>query len=215
MEQQLREALRSAKARYKKLNTNLSLEKLQDLQAADDVVANAERALSKYLNEPYAVNLEFPSQLRWDIGAPLPHLLQSDYQAFLVFLLATPIVKDSFAIEESTQDLTDNVAIVEFTHCVACKMGSPNDEVIHGHPLYESGLRAYKPMSVENSLWIEELKKVNSVHRGFSVKYWDDKIHYIFGFHDSIFECVADNFSINTSSQSIRATLISLCENLR
>lgn len=114
-----------------------------------------------------------------------------------------------------SSDTVDDIAVVEFEYCSAAKMGAPNDEVFHGHPLDGSGLSPYTPMKVENSPWIDELAKINSVHRGFNPEIWEAQTHFIFGFHDSTFECVAESFSVTTSSYSIRETLINLCKNLK
>ena len=58
---------------------------MTEFDAAREAMLAAERVLAAELGEPYAVPLEFPVQ--WDIGAPLPHLIQSDYQTFLLFWL--------------------------------------------------------------------------------------------------------------------------------
>jgi len=216
MEKRLRDNLKAANVRLDKAIKALAPKhkggEIEEWEAADQAVLKAERELSKYLNEAYAVEINFPIQ--WDIGAPLPHLLQSDYQAFLVFLIGSPMAGDGSSIQVMTSDSNDEIGIVEFIHCAATKMGDPNDEVFHGHPLDGHGLRAYKPMKVENSSWITELAAINSVHDCYDPKTWEDKNHYIFGFHDTTFECVADSFSVRTSSKSIRTTLVNLCENL-
>ena len=125
------------------------------------------------------------------------------------------MVGDGSSIQVMTPDSNDEIGIVEFINCTATKMGDPNDEVFHGHPLHGHGFTAYRPMKVENSSWISELAAINSVHHYFNPKTWENTNHYIFGFHDTTFECVADSFSVKTSSQSIRATLINICENLK
>jgi hypothetical protein len=58
---------------------------LEECIAAQEAVRVAERALASAQNEPHAVPIEFPVQ--WDVGAPLPYLLQNDYRTFLVFFL--------------------------------------------------------------------------------------------------------------------------------
>lgn len=40
----------------------------------------------------------------------------------------------------------------------------PNDESLHGHPLFERGLAFYGAFRVENSSWIRALVRINSVH---------------------------------------------------
>ncbi len=78
----------------------------------------------------------------------------------------------------------------------ARKMGTPNDEVLHGHALYGLGLEFYKPMVVQNSTWITELKSINSVHRDYRPESWQNLRHYILPFQDCTFECVAEDFRV-------------------
>ena len=58
---------------------------VEEFRAATAAVLDAERALAAAKGEQYAVEIPFP--VSWDTGAPLPHLLQSDYRTFLVFFL--------------------------------------------------------------------------------------------------------------------------------
>jgi hypothetical protein len=55
-------------------------------EATYDKLLNAERELAEAEGRPYAVLCECP--LAWDVGAPLPTLLQSDNATHLFFLLA-------------------------------------------------------------------------------------------------------------------------------
>ena len=53
-------------------------------QEYDDVlcrVLDLERQLAAAKGEPHAMPFDFP--VRWDVGAPLPHLFANDYQALL------------------------------------------------------------------------------------------------------------------------------------
>jgi hypothetical protein len=49
-------------------------------------------------------------------------------------------------------------------------MGTPNDEVIHSHPLNGKGLAGYEAMSVKNSTWLKELEAINAVHKCYNPK---------------------------------------------
>jgi hypothetical protein len=85
----------------------------------------------------------------------------------------------------------DATAIINFPLVSIFKFGSPNDEALHGHPLHSSGLKFYAVHRVENSPWIEELEKQNSVHsRHDKARFLAGKVHYIFTFQDSSLECV-------------------------
>lgn len=93
-------------------------------------------------------------------------------------------------------------------------MGSPNDEVLHGHPLYGKGLEGYRPMRVENSAWLAELQRINSVHDGYAPERWRRLSHYFFGFHDSTFECVAESVGVELHESSLPEVLAKVCERL-
>lgn len=183
--------------------------------AAHEAVLTAERDLAAALGEPYAVPLEFPAQ--WDVGAPLPHLLQNDHRTFLLFLLADAGVRpsSSFVTVVSPRDASpSNLAIVEFTGCVCSKMGTPNDEVYQGHPLQGKGFTGYRPLRVVNSAWIKELETINSVHSAYRPERWRTLAHYILGFHDCTFECVAQSFTIEKMDTTIPAALGAICDRL-
>src|SRR5262249_44842800 len=90
------------------------------------------------------------------------------------------------------------LALVEFIRCEAIKIGPPNDEVIHGHPLYGKGLVAYKPLVVVNSRWMQELVNINRVHDRFNVEYWRRQRHFLFAFHDETVEAIAHDVRVET-----------------
>ena len=76
------------------------------------------------------------------------------------------------------------------------KYGWPNDEVFNGHPYYDLGLKPYAFYEVINSDWIEEIKKRNSIHPRHSSELFEKDSHFIFYFHDSCFEIISKDFSI-------------------
>jgi len=87
----------------------------------------------------------------------------------------------------------DAIAIIKFPLVSIFKFGAPNNEALGGHPLCSKGLKWYSVHRVENSPWIEELEKQNSVHhRHDKQRFLENKMHYIFTFQDSCLECVAE-----------------------
>lgn len=184
-----------------------------EFHAAHHAVMKAERALAAARKEAYDVPLEFPVQ--WDTGAPLPHLVQNDLQTFLIFLLAdTQSAAEGTSVDVVGPRDASSLAIVEFKGCVSAKMGSPNDEVFRGHPLYGKGFEGYRPLQVMNSRWTRELETINSVHQYYDPKHWEELSHFIFGFHDCTFECVARSFVVEQSATSISDALASICRRL-
>jgi hypothetical protein len=188
---------------------------LREVTAASEKVLQSERALAAAKNEEYAAPLDFP--VRWDSGAPSPHLLQSDYRTFLFFLLPdhVPDTNGEY-LQTSPSDATHGevIGLVEFERCHCTKMGTPNDEVLHGHPLGGRGLHVYGAFSVENSNWIKELEAINSVHTEYSPRAWKDLKHFILCFHDCTFECVARGFKVEKWKASLPAMLGEVCRRL-
>jgi len=86
--------------------------------------------------------------------------------------------------------------------------GRPNDEAFHGHPLYSRGLRPYSVFEIDNSSWLRRLEEMNSVHEHHDKeKFLSAYYHFIFAFHDSTFECIADGFDYKSVDGSIAAVM--------
>jgi hypothetical protein len=188
---------------------------LEEFAAAQEALLEAERALAAAQNEPHAVPIEFPVQ--WDTGAPLPYLLQNDYRTFLVFFVRhdDPEWNGTYVkVRLADDSCSSNLAVVEFRRCICTKMGTPNDEVFHGHPLNGKGLRRYSALRVRNSPWIKELEAINSMHEGYRSESWRSLNHYIFGFHDCTFECVAESFLVEARATTIPEVLTQICGKL-
>jgi hypothetical protein len=137
---------------------------------------------------------------RWTVGAPVPHLLQSEQKAFLVYY---------------TNAADDEIAIVEWIRCYGAILGVPNEDAAQGHRLWNKGLEVagdHSASVVENSKWIEELKRVDSVHPDHNPAQFETLQHFILLFHDSTFECVAESYSITTSKKPFRAVLEELVQ---
>jgi hypothetical protein len=82
-------------------------------------------------------------------------------------------------------------AVVTFSNWVDVKVGGPNDEALSGHPLYKYGLRHYSIHRVENSPWLDELERQNSVHPlHSSERFRESKVHYIFALKEETVECL-------------------------
>jgi hypothetical protein len=106
------------------------------------------------------------------------------------------------------------LALVDFESCYAAKLGGPNDEVLNGHPLYDKGLAPYSAQRVVNSRWLAELEEINRVHRQYRASMWRDCKHFIFWFHDSVFECIAESFTVEVYRMPIRELLHKMAERL-
>ena len=67
---------------------------------------------------------------------------------------------------------------------------------MEGHPLYDLGLEPYSIQKVIESEWVKELTKMNSVHPNHKDEHFSNYKHFIFFFHDTCFEIVAESYSI-------------------
>jgi len=187
----------------------------EEYRTADQDVLRRERQLAAAKGEEYAEPCQFP--LQWSAGAPMPHLMVSDQQALLAFLLhePDPAWDGSYVTVKSPSDVQpEPLALVVFERCVSAKLGAPNDEVLEGHPLDGKGLEAYTAQRVVNSCWIKEIEAINSVHRMYCPEFWRDLNHFIFWFHDSTFECVARSFKVETHRMSMKDLLSVMVERL-
>lgn len=162
------------------------------------------RKLSLLRNEETAVLIE-NWQYAWDIGAPMPHIVGDGLNLFLIYYLAVP---------KRQKDESDSVALVSFEHVISYKFGSPNDEVLEGHPLYEHGMEACKAHEVVHSSWIAELEKINSMHTGYDPEYWKTLKHYIFTFHDDMFECIAKGYTVEVFNTRFKEVVFTATERL-
>ncbi|AUX44323.1 uncharacterized protein SOCE26_057870 [Sorangium cellulosum] len=184
----------------------------QAYDAACAQVLALERRVAAAKGEPHAVPLEFP--VRWNTGAPLPHLISNDHQTFLAFRIRVPDPDwdGSYATARSPDAVTvEPLALVEFQRCASAKLGAPNDEVFSGHPLHGRGLEPYTAQLVVGSPWLAEMERINSIHPGYCPERWRSLKHYVFWFHDVTFECVAESFSVEVFHETFAALLARVC----
>jgi hypothetical protein len=215
----LETALREAQARQSRALAALRRKhrggEREEFHAACNAVLDAERNLAAAKGEEYAVPVEFP--VNWSTGAPSPYLLKDEYRTFLTFFLQVdrgPNWDGTLTVRNPSDGWSERIALVEFERCICSKMGTPNYEVLHGHPLSGKGLVGYEAMSVKNSKWLKELEAINSVHRCYRAEMWRDFNHYVLPFHDSTFECVARGFKVEEFQVPLPDVLEEICRRL-
>jgi hypothetical protein len=114
-----------------------------------------------------------------DPGAPMPVLCADEYRGCVL------------AYYCPARDVVDGLDHVIVTLTArAHYFGGPNDEALQGHPLYARGLRSYGIFEIENSSWIRTLEARNRVHPYHDPQHFLHLKHFVFTFHDSLFEAV-------------------------
>lgn len=86
------------------------------------------------------------------------------------------------------------IAIVRFNRPYWHQFGPPGKEAIESHPLSSRGLFPCAVFRVDGSSLVRRLARMDSVHPCLKPEIFDKLAHYIFTFHDSTFECVAEGF---------------------
>lgn len=95
----------------------------------------------------------------------------------------------SLAVCYETTD--EQFAVVVFPVWSAVKDGGPNDEALHGHPLYNLGLRHYSIHKIHQSPWLQQLETQNAVHPSHSrAAFLLGKVHYLFALKEQVIECI-------------------------
>lgn len=144
-----------------------------------------------------------------DVGAPLPFVVGDESHVVLAYLASEPdpAWDGTYTTSVRPTSMGQVVAILHFERALAHMFGPPNDEALFGHPLAKRGLSHYAAFEIQQSSWIRKLERMNSVHPNHLPGMFSDNKHFIFTFHDSVFECIAEGFSIKLARGSIRTVL--------
>jgi hypothetical protein len=135
-----------------------------------------------------------------DVGAPEPVVFSNEQKTVLGYRLVDNIGWDTAKVENPGPELA---GIIEFRFCKALMFGPPNDEAIDGHPLYDRGLASYSAFRVVNSSWLRKLERMNRVHERHDTKLFEKYKHFIFTFHDSVVECIAEGYEASTVESEV------------
>ena len=146
------------------------------------------------------------------IGAPLPAVVADEHRLFVIYLVeAIDPSWDGQTIRVVTPSSTDQiVALITFLRPYAHFFGPPNDEAFSGHPLATRGLHPYGAFEVQGSSWIRRLERMNSVHPHHRPAAFERLHHFVFAFHDSTFECIAQGYQIEVRGGSLRSAIAEL-----
>jgi hypothetical protein len=156
---------------------------------------------------------DFPQS---SVGAPMPVIFASEQTLFVLFYLELRNPNwDGKSVKVVSLDTSDEpIAVVRFKHASTHYFGPPNDEAFGGHPLAARGLKSYGAFEVLSSSWIRALEQMNSVHPYHKPEHFADCRHFILTFHDTIFECIAGDYSVEQPPGSLRSILPELVASL-
>ena len=217
LERQLRTAEERQRCAAKALAPKHKGGEWEEYWAANREVLLLERQLAAAKGEEYAEPCDFP--LKWDTERTdaAPDGETWTRRALLAFLLSepNPAWDGSYVtVKDPGDEQAEGLALVEFDCCVSAKLGDPNDEVFEGHPLSGKGLEAYGAQRVVNSRWLKEIETINSVHRMYNPEMWCGLTHFIFWFHDNMFECIARSYKVETHRISMKELLVRMVNRL-
>jgi hypothetical protein len=111
-------------------------------------------------------------------------LVQTEYSTFLSFN-AVRLMGDGRLHSVGT-------ALVEFSHCTMTRFGYPNDEARWGIPRTKD--LSYGIYELQGSEWKKEIASLNR-YSFPSTRGWSGR-HFLLLFHDSSFECIADDICL-------------------
>lgn len=161
----------------------------ENITAAIIVVINSQIVM--YSVDERDKVIEIRTVPKSSVGAPLPIILSDEDRILLAYIIEAPA--DSPVPQAEGEDF----ALIEFQRYWSLTFGSPNDEAFSGHPLASRGLHPYAFFQIEDSSWIRQLERMNSVHIRHDPAKFARYKHFVFAFHDSTFECVADDFTVS------------------
>ncbi len=153
-----------------------------------------------------------------DVGAPMPHFMGNEERLLLSYCIGfvgvdsfSP-VKTPHVVNESSRS---EVVIVEFRNPVSCFLVPISDETFDAHPLARRGLLPYGVYRIDNSSWKSQTIASTYFHPRPSPGVLDAASHYVFAFHDSVFECIADGYEIRIRTASQDGVLEEMLSLLR
>lgn len=140
-----------------------------------------------------------------DYGSPLPTILAQEHLTTLAYYLPAP-PDESFdgigfkTVRVVTEDSHGSLAMVTFRMPYAQLSYAAGDYRLAKHPLGKRGLEIHGVFEVRHSTWARETAPSGRALR-----------HYIFSFHDSMFECLAEEIAFKVFEGSLKELVKSEC----
>jgi hypothetical protein len=142
-----------------------------------------------------------------DVGAPCPAIVADESTLVLAYYVSSPpsLDWDGSPREISVDSKGESAAVITFRACRVYIQTEITDATIDGHPLYNRGLKSYGAFEVLHSSWIRQLEQFQATQASPQPKSYAQLRHFLFAFHDSLFECVAGGFTVEVHQGSIRS----------
>ena len=130
-------------------------------------------------------------------GAPEPFVFSDEHNLEIIYSISPPASERiGGKYEALTEEDGEDIAALRFTRCLQHKFGYPNEEAISGHPLWSHGLEYCACTELQGSDWLAEITKQNEVHARHKESMFSSYRHFIFPFHDTTFECLAEGYEV-------------------
>ncbi len=139
-------------------------------------------------------------------GVSGAHLIASEYSTYLTFNAVSP--------DDDGRYHDAGVAVLHFPRCIKAQFGHPNDEALPGHPLAAHGLSYYDVFEGEESSWLDRVCKENRVAFPKVVQWGEGLRHFVVTFHDSTFECLAREVTVELYNMPHRHVLAGLVKRI-
>jgi hypothetical protein len=134
-------------------------------------------------------------------------LIQTEQLTFLTFNAVRPTKQMSLPGAPSLEDA--GIALFTFQRCLLTRFGYPNDEARWGIPRFKKV--SYGIYEVRNSSWIKEVVQMNRYRFPNTTDNYVSR-HYLFAFHDSTFECLADDLKYEILNEPFEVVLRRITE---
>jgi hypothetical protein len=153
-----------------------------------------------------------------DVGAPLPVVVADEHTVLLAYHARPKPTLEEMAEIEMPQIVDSgtggSIAVISFRRSYASFFGPPNDEAFAGHPLAARGLEPYGAFEIERSSWIRQAERRNRVHPYHRAEAFDALRHFAFTFHDTVFEALAVDWSVQMMDGSTSTALRAMIDRL-
>jgi hypothetical protein len=141
-------------------------------------------------------------------GAPLPTVFATEHRLLLAYYIKLwqPEPPPNKRLSMPTlvdQSSLGTIAVVDFRRPAAFFSVPVSNETFDAHPFAFRGLTSSGVFRVEDSSWIRRLRAAQYCHGKSYAGAFSDLKHFIFVFHDSIFEVAANEIEVSTVEGSM------------